>query len=165
MQGQWVRDGAGSRHPGKYEPSTSTLGLERWRWVGETPRLQPSKGVPLLELRATFAIPSGPSKKTKTPSSPSHRVPHPHRCPKKLVVGSVVEGGCEFVGVRVHSRSLAIRVANGWVGHDFGPSTPYAMRIARSTTKCSIQGEWRRLQAALTNEQVGYVQFLTPNLT
>jgi len=36
-QGQFVRNGAGSRHPGKYEPSMSriwTLGLERWRWVG-----------------------------------------------------------------------------------------------------------------------------------
>jgi hypothetical protein len=129
-QGQLVRNGAESRHPGKYEPSISriwTLNLKRWLWVGETPRLHPSKGAPLLELRARapyslqqpevspFSIPRGSPKTTTTPSSPSHPVPHPHRCPKKLVVDSIVEGGCEFAGVRVHSRSLAMRVVNGWV--------------------------------------------------
>jgi hypothetical protein len=35
---------------------------------------------------------------------------------KKKVVDSIVEGGCEFAGVHgVHSRSLAMRVVNGWV--------------------------------------------------
>ena len=34
VQDQLIRNGAGSRHPGKYEPSILTLGLEQWRWVG-----------------------------------------------------------------------------------------------------------------------------------
>ena len=34
VQDQLIRNGAGSRHPGKYKPSISTLGLEQWRWVG-----------------------------------------------------------------------------------------------------------------------------------
>ena len=34
VQNQLVRNGAGSQHPGKYEPSISTLGLELRRWVG-----------------------------------------------------------------------------------------------------------------------------------
>ena len=34
VQDQLIRNCAGSRHPGKYEPSILTLGLEQWRWVG-----------------------------------------------------------------------------------------------------------------------------------
>ena len=34
VQDQLIRNGAGSRHPGKYEPSILTLGLEQWRWIG-----------------------------------------------------------------------------------------------------------------------------------
>jgi len=34
---------------------------------------------------------------------------------KKNVVDSVVEGDCEFAGIRMHSRSLAMRVVNEWV--------------------------------------------------
>ena len=70
-----------------------------------------------------------------------------------MVVDSVVEGGCEFAGVRVHPRSMAMRVVNGWIGNLAVGVGVLIRKMPRPHT--GGFEEWKRLRAALMNEQVG----------
>jgi hypothetical protein len=92
VQDQLVRNGAGSRHPGKYEPLISTLGLERWRWVGVglEKRLDSSQARvrPCLNSERELYIHSNSQRCRLLPCLAALRrrrrrqVPHPHRYPK-----------------------------------------------------------------------------------
>jgi hypothetical protein len=114
-QGQLVRNGDGSRHPGKYEPSISriwTLGLERWHWVG----VELEKCLDSNSQRCRI-LPSLAALRRRRRRHPRPRTQFHIRIAVQKKIGRRLHcrRRLRIRKLRVHSRSLAMLVVSGWV--------------------------------------------------